>query len=92
MFKIREDVEVSCANTRLGFVKLAKEQGVMLVPGYMLGNSQLYQVAKGFLGQLFENISRRLKTSITLFHGRWGTLLFLGPSLSGAAVQEYFRV
>ncbi|CAE7880721.1 grs1 [Symbiodinium sp. KB8] len=75
MFKIREDVEVSCANTRLGFVKLAKEQGVMLVPGYMLGNSQLYQVAKGFLGQLFENISRRLKTSITPFHGRWGTLL-----------------
>ncbi|CAE7446999.1 DGAT2D [Symbiodinium sp. CCMP2592] len=75
MFKIREDVEVSCANTRLGFVRLAKEQGAMLVPGYMLGNSQLYQVAKGFLGQLFENISRRLKTSITLFHGRWGTLL-----------------
>jgi len=75
MFLIRKDVEQSAANLRTGFVKLAKEQGAMLVPGYMFGSSQLYKVAQGSLGNLFEQLSRKMRTSVNLFHGLWGTLL-----------------
>mmetsp|Transcript_16922 Transcript_16922/g.43105 ORF Transcript_16922/g.43105 Transcript_16922/m.43105 type:complete len:699 (+) Transcript_16922:62-2158(+) len=75
MFLIRRDVEQSAANLRMGFVKLAKEHGAMLVPAYMFGNSQLYEVAKGSLGSLFENLSRKMRTSVNLFHGLWGTML-----------------
>lgn len=75
MFCIRRDVEISAANIRLGFVELAKESGAMLVPGYMFGNSQLYQVAGGSIGRLFEQLSRKLRTSFNLFHGVGGTLL-----------------
>merc|ERR1711972_1138113 len=47
----------------------------MGVPTYLLGNSQLYQVATGALGHLFERLSRKLRMSINIFHGAWGTLL-----------------
>ncbi|CAK0834639.1 unnamed protein product [Prorocentrum cordatum] len=66
---------VTAAGMRKGFAALAAEKEAMLVPGYMFGTSQLYTVAGGWLGDLFEQLSRRLRMSITLFHGRWGTLL-----------------
>jgi len=75
MFCIRKDVELSAANTRTGFAELATQAGAVLVPGYMFGSSRLYKVAEGWLGEFFEGLSRRLKTSLNLFHGRWGTLL-----------------
>jgi len=75
MFAIRQDVELSVANTRRGFAELAVEGGAVLVPGYMFGSSRLYRVAEGWIGEFFEGLSRRLKTSLNLFHGRWGTLL-----------------
>mmetsp|Transcript_5629 Transcript_5629/g.13224 ORF Transcript_5629/g.13224 Transcript_5629/m.13224 type:complete len:719 (-) Transcript_5629:17-2173(-) len=75
MFCIRPDAEISAANLRFGFVRLAKEEGAILWPAYMLGNSQLYRVATGSIGQFFERVSRKLRTSINLFHGVGGTML-----------------
>jgi len=75
MFCIRPDIEVSAANLRTGFVELAMKSGAVLVPAYFFGVTQLYKVADGPIGQLFEQMSRRFRTSLNLFHGRWGTLL-----------------
>jgi len=75
MFLIREDAEMSAANLRKGFVDMAVQSGAMLWPGYMFGSSRLYQVADGALGKFFGELSRKLQTSLNLFHGRWGTLL-----------------
>jgi len=73
MFVMREDIEVSTANLRAGFAETATETGAMLWPGYLFGNSTLYKVAEGSIGRLFEALSRKLQTSLTLFHGRWGS-------------------
>jgi len=84
MFCVRQDIEISVANTRKGFVELACESGAMLVPGYCFGSTQLYKVAEGWLGKLFEAISRRLKASVTLFHGSFFLLPYahdLGTAL-----------
>merc|ERR1712232_94815 len=50
------------------------EEG-MLVPAYLFGQSQLYRVVEGPLAQWFAWLSRKLKTSLVIFTGRWGTLL-----------------
>merc|ERR1712217_188567 len=75
MFQIREDIEISAANLHAGFCDIAKEGVCVLVPSYAFGVSQLYKVAKGPLADFFADLSRRLKASIALFTGRWGTLL-----------------
>jgi len=75
MFQIREDIEISAANLHSGFAEIAKEGGAMLIPSYAFGVSQLYKVARGPLADFFQELSRRLKASVALFTGRWGTLL-----------------
>merc|ERR1712151_402164 len=75
MFQIREDIEISAANLHPGFADIAKEGGAMLIPSYAFGVSQLYKVAVGPLAAFFRELSRKLKTSVALFTGRWGTLL-----------------
>merc|ERR1712066_652717 len=47
----------------------------MLIPSFAFGVSQLYKVARGPLADFFQELSRKLKTSLALFTGRWGTLL-----------------
>lgn len=75
MFHAREDIEISASNLHGGFAKLAVEGGAVLVPGYTYGVSQLYSVSKGALADFFQELSRKLKVSVVLFTGRWGTLL-----------------
>jgi len=75
MFSIRADLELSAAAKRKGFMKLAKEKGAVVVPGFLFGNSQLYQVAQGPLSDIFKAVSRKLQMSLLPFHGLWGTLL-----------------
>lgn len=75
MFCIREDIEVSATSLRTGFVEQAMQADAVLVPGYMLGSSKLYDVGKGALGGYFEWLSRKLRMSVNMFHGRWGTPL-----------------
>jgi len=75
MFQTREDIEISASNLHTGFADIATEGGAILIPSYAFGVSQLYKVSRGALGDLFQELSRKLKTSIVLFTGRWGTLL-----------------
>lgn len=75
MFQIREDIEISASNLHSGFADIAKEGGAMLIPSYAFGVSQLYKVATGPLAEFFASLSRKLKVSVALFSGRWGTLL-----------------
>lgn len=75
MFHAREDIEISASNLHGGFAELAKEGDAMLIPAYVYGCSQLYKVSRGALADFFQDLSRRVKVSVVLFSGRWGTLL-----------------
>jgi len=70
----RNDVE-HILSDRTGFVKCAIESGADIVPIFVLGHTQVYQVLGGTLGRLLEHFSRWARTSILPFHGRWGTPL-----------------
>jgi 2-acylglycerol O-acyltransferase 2 len=61
--------------SRKGFVKAALQTGSSLVPIYLLGSTQLFQVATGPVGDFFQRVSRAFKASIIPFHGRYGTLI-----------------
>lgn len=63
----REQERVYLKN-RKGFVKIAIEKGVPLVPVYYFGNTHLFDfVTSGFMA----GISRKLRTSLLVFYGRW---------------------
>jgi hypothetical protein len=53
---------------RKGFIKLALQEGVDVVPIYLFGNTTVLSVFK--TGRL-ANLSRKLQTSLTYFWGRW---------------------
>jgi Diacylglycerol acyltransferase len=53
---------------RKGFIKLALQTGVDVVPLYLFGNTTVLSVFKtGFLA----NLSRKMQVSLTYFWGRW---------------------
>jgi hypothetical protein len=53
---------------RKGFIKLALQTGVDVVPLYLFGNTTVLSVFKtGFLA----NLSRNMQVSLTYFWGRW---------------------
>mmetsp|Transcript_50758 Transcript_50758/g.77168 ORF Transcript_50758/g.77168 Transcript_50758/m.77168 type:complete len:325 (-) Transcript_50758:153-1127(-) len=54
---------------RKGFIKLALQEGVDVVPLYLFGNTTVLSVLK--TGAL-ANLSRKLQVSLTYFWGRWG--------------------
>jgi len=55
---------------RKGFAKLALTTGTHIIPIYVFGHTQMFdQVGKG---GFIASLSRFLRTSITLFYGRWG--------------------
>jgi len=54
--------------TRKGFVRIAVETGVSLVPVYYFGNSKLLKFGPSFLS----SISRKLRFSIGLIYGQYG--------------------
>jgi 1-acyl-sn-glycerol-3-phosphate acyltransferase len=69
--------EIFCTSTtqekiylrkRKGFVKVALERGVPLVPIYYFGQTQLLQFVGG---RLISRISRALRTSLILYYGRY---------------------
>jgi 1-acyl-sn-glycerol-3-phosphate acyltransferase len=56
--------------SRFGFVKVAIESGANLVPIYYFGNTQCFRGLSST--GLLKRLSRQLRMSLVLFHGRWG--------------------
>jgi len=94
MFFMRPDIEQVYVKTRKGFVKLALEAGVDLVPAYGLGHTQLFTTLdrSSRLGSLLMNLSRRLRISLPLSHGRWGMPLVPYPRPVVALVGRPIRI
>lgn len=67
----RSDVQVLQLSSRKGFSKLALQTGAHIVPVYCFGNSDAFALAK--LPSVLAWVSRRLRMSLTLFHGWRGT-------------------
>lgn len=54
---------------RKGFIKLALQEGVDIIPVYLFGNTTVLSVLKT---GLLANLSRRFQVSLTYIWGRWG--------------------
>jgi len=74
IFLMRDDVEQIFLKNRKGFVKLALQAGVDLVPVYGLGHTYLFKTLdkSSTLGSILMTLSRRLKISLPLAAGRFG--------------------
>lgn len=70
MFMETDDAERIFLRKRAGFVKLAIREGAHIVPVFFFGNTRTMRKLNS---PLLREISRRLKMSIVIFYGRWGT-------------------
>ena len=66
----RSDVQTLNLMGRKGFVRLALRTGAHLVPVYCFGNSDAFALAT--LPPWLALLSRKLRISLTFFHGRYG--------------------
>lgn len=68
LFLSNVEEETLYLKNRKGFIKLALQEGVDVVPIYLFGNTTcLSVIQKGFLA----NLSRKLQVSLTYFWGKW---------------------
>ncbi|KAF8056113.1 DGAT2D [Scenedesmus sp. PABB004] len=72
MFLWEEGREVIKVADRKGFVRIAVESGVPLVPVYHFGNSKLFSWVAP---RSWEVLSRRARAAVGYPKGRWGTLM-----------------
>eukprot|EP00521_Asterionellopsis_glacialis_P013636 CAMPEP_0195296906 /NCGR_PEP_ID=MMETSP0707-20130614/20381_1 /TAXON_ID=33640 /ORGANISM="Asterionellopsis glacialis, Strain CCMP134" /LENGTH=212 /DNA_ID=CAMNT_0040358539 /DNA_START=373 /DNA_END=1011 /DNA_ORIENTATION=- len=68
LFKSTRKKEVLYLSKRKGFIKLALQEGVDIVPLYLFGNTSIFTVFK--TGRLAD-LSRKLQVSLTYFWGKW---------------------
>lgn len=68
MFMIRKDHERIKLKDRKGFVRIAVEHGVDLIPCYMFGVNQCLDFGPPWL----QRLSRRLRASLGVIYGVWG--------------------
>jgi 2-acylglycerol O-acyltransferase 2 len=70
------DTEVMTVRQRKGFVKIALETGVPIVPCYCFGNTQIFDTphaaTSGATDTALARLSRYLRTSLVVFWGRFG--------------------
>jgi 2-acylglycerol O-acyltransferase 2 len=69
LFLSRDDVERVFLKSRKGFIKLALEQGVDVIPAYMFGNTQTLTVLQS---ESLAKLSRKIHCSIFYAWGMWG--------------------
>jgi len=63
--------EYALLSSRKGFIKLALEHNLPVIPIYCFGSSQMFQQVNIF-PRFFEALSKWLRISLILFYGRWG--------------------
>jgi hypothetical protein len=68
MFMIRRDHERVKLRDRKGFVRIALEHGVPILPVYMFGANQVLDFGPPWL----QRISRRMRASVGMIYGIWG--------------------
>ena len=69
LFLSHPEEETLYLKNRKGFIKLALQEGVDVIPIYMFGNTSILSVLQsGWLAKL----SRKYQLSLTYFWGRWG--------------------
>jgi hypothetical protein len=67
LFKCSSEKET--LQTRKGFIKLALQEGLDIVPMYFFGNTSVLSIPTN---KSFEKISRKLQMSLTYFYGSFG--------------------
>ncbi len=72
LFLTDEAEEQLYVNKRKGFIKVALQSGVAIVPLYIMGNTTTLKVAKG---ESLAKLARTMGVSITWFWGVWGTVV-----------------
>jgi hypothetical protein len=68
LFLSSAEEETLYLKKRKGFIKLALQEGVDIVPIYLFGNTTILSV---FKTGLLADLSRKLQVSCTLFWGKW---------------------
>ncbi|WIA37886.1 hypothetical protein OEZ86_014733 [Tetradesmus obliquus] len=68
MFMIRRDHERIKLKDRKGFVRVALEHGVPILPVYMFGANQVLDFGPPWL----QRLSRRMRASVGMIYGLWG--------------------
>jgi hypothetical protein len=68
MFMIRRDHERIKLKDRKGFVRIALEHGVPILPVYMFGANQVLDFGPPWL----QRLSRRMRASVGMIYGAWG--------------------
>jgi hypothetical protein len=66
----KPDEEYAVIRDRKGFVRMAIKYGANLVPVFVFGGSKFFKRIK--VPKFIENLSRRFRTSLLLFYGKWG--------------------
>lgn len=91
---MRPDLEQVFIKSRKGFVRLALQAGVDLVPVYGLGHTQLFTMLdrSSWLGGWLMRMSRRLKVSLPLSYGRLGMPLVPYSKPLAALVGKPIRI
>lgn len=94
IFLMRPDLEQVFIKSRKGFIKLALQAGVDIVPVYGLGHTQLFSMLdkSSALGSFLMRMSRRLKVSLPLSYGRLGMPLVPYSKPIAALVGKPIRV
>lgn len=94
IFLMRKDVEQVFIKSRKGFIRLALQAGVDIVPVYGLGHTQLFTMfdSSSGLGRLLMQLSRRLQISLPLGYGRFGMPLVPYSKPLAALVGKPIRV
>jgi len=94
IFLMRPDLEQVFIKSRKGFIRLALQAGVDIVPVYGLGHTQLFTMLdkSSGLGGFMMRMSRRLKVSLPLSYGRLGMPLIPYAKPVAALVGKPIRI
>jgi 2-acylglycerol O-acyltransferase 2 len=71
MYLVNNDTENIFLLKRKATIKAAIEEGAHIVPAFFFGNSSLFHVVGGGKDSILSKFSRKMRTSIVLFYGRF---------------------